>query len=108
MHKIRLPFPLLRALAWSVGVLPLLCGPLLCCNVAQADHFTYVDQTGTTLQIEARLVASGQGTHILELANGQYRLVPQSAVKKREVSDGPQPLGSGEVIAELAAQFGAE
>ena len=79
------------------------------CNVAAtalADKFTYVERDGSKVEVEARLVGSGRGQHVLELADGQYRLVAQAAVLKREISEGPEPLTPDQVIEQLATRFG--
>src|SRR4051794_13252740 len=102
MRNLRLSLRLVFALVAS-GALP-----LVWTLPAGADQFSYVDQVGATVDVEARLIASGQGTLVLELANGQYRLIPQSALRKREPGEGPKPLDAAGVVAELAVQFGPE
>ena len=77
-------------------------------QVAWGDQFTYTDQSGKSETITAKLVASGQGLHILSLADGQYKLIPQAAVQKREVNDEPQPLTADELAADLSRRFGPE
>lgn len=74
----------------------------------KADKFTYRGQDGASVEVEARLVGSGQGFHALELADGQYRVIPEGAVEKREPGDGPTPLDAAGMIAKLEKQFGEE
>lgn len=93
---------LLRGLLW-VGLAWLGCVPTL-----WADEFRIRLPEGGEETIVARLVGSGQGALVLELADGEYRLVPEGAVADRKLSDGPEPL-SGEAIAtRLTERFGAE
>lgn len=73
----------------------------------QADHFTIRTPAGTE-RLEARLAGSGQGQHVLELADGQFRIVPQGAVVKRETADGPEPLTAEQVLKQLEERFGEE
>jgi len=94
----------IRAAAWTGLAILAVMGH----SIARADHFTYVDEEGSEVRIEARLVASGQGVHLLELADGQYRIVPQGAVMKRELSDGPTPLTEEQMAATLEQRFGAD
>ncbi|MFK7819631.1 MAG: DUF1570 domain-containing protein, partial [Planctomycetaceae bacterium] len=77
-------------------------------NTSHADVFDYRDRDGTAVSVEARLVASGQGQHVLELNDGQYQIVPHAVVTKRTPGDPPQPLTPDEVVESLKAQFGGE
>jgi len=77
-------------------------------GAARADRFTYVDDGGGTVELEARLAGSGQGAFALETADGQIRLVPQGAVKKRVPAAGPKPLTPEEMEAKLVKQFGTK
>ena len=71
-----------------------------------ADEFIYRDRKGKTITVEARLVASGQGQHVLELADGEYRVVPQAVVSQRTPGDPPKPLTPDEVVEKLSQRFG--
>lgn len=73
-----------------------------------ADVFTYRDETGTEIEVEARLAGSGQGAHALELADGELQLVPQAGVIRRVPGDDPTPLSHDEVARQLAEEFGEE
>lgn len=75
---------------------------------ARGDVFTYRDKKGKTVTVEARLVASGQGQHVLELADGQYRIVPQAVVSRREPKDPPPPLSPDKVMEQLKEEFGGD
>lgn len=81
---------------------------VLTTGTATADHFTYLDEQGNTVNIEARLAGSGQGVHALELADGSMRLVPERAVQKREAAEGPEPIDTKTMIAQLTERFGAD
>ena len=72
----------------------------------RGDEFTYIDRNGKTVNVDARLVASGQGQHVLELADGEYRVVPQAAVSRRTPGDPPKPLTPNEVVEKLGQRFG--
>ena len=80
---------------------------LLSAASARADWFTYVDADGQSVTAEARMAGSGEGMHALELADGQFRLVPQRAVMKREIAPGPKPIDGDAMMALLKAKFGA-
>src|SRR5690606_6601615 len=75
---------------------------------SRADTFTYVDSDGNEQTVSARLHGSGQGVHALLTADGQIRLVPEPAVRKREAADGPAPVTPDEMAALLKEKFGAE
>jgi len=85
-----------------------LLAALLLSPQARADRFTYTDKQGETVNVEARLAGSGQGMHALELDDGSIRLVPQRAVTKREVAEGPEPIDTNEMIERLTEKFGKE
>ena len=72
---------------------------------AQADLFVYKEKD-QTVEVEARLVGSGRGAIVLELADGQYRIIPEGSVQNREIKDGPEPLDEKEIAAQLQARFG--
>jgi hypothetical protein len=74
----------------------------------RADHFVYRDRANAKVEIDARLVATGQGVLVLELADGQFRLVPETVVEKRQPAEGPIPASADEVAAGLRDRFGAE
>lgn len=94
------------ALRWILRTVVLL---LVCLTTSlRADTFTYEDEDGETVEVEARLAGSGQGLHALELADGEIRLVPQAAVSKRVAAEGPEPIGVDAMAEKLTEQFGAE
>ncbi|HVW02428.1 MAG TPA: DUF1570 domain-containing protein [Planctomycetaceae bacterium] len=75
---------------------------------AWADRIKYVDRNSQTVEINARIVASEKGQHVLELSDGEYRVIPQGAVEERIADDGPEPLDGNAMAAKLRDQFGAE
>ena len=80
----------------------------LAAKSTRADNFTIIDQEGKAVAVEARLAGSGQEVHALELADGRLLIVPQSAVEKREIAEGPEPLDGNAVAAKLQKTFGEE
>ena len=52
-------------------------------NSVVADKFTLTGRRGETIELEARLAGSGQGTTALELNSGRYLLVPEAAIQDR-------------------------
>ena len=72
----------------------------------RADTFTIQEENGTMSRVEARLAGTGQGALILELADGQYKLVAEGQVLERKPGDGPKPMTHDEVAAALATRFG--
>lgn len=91
-----------------IAGLLLMAAALMPASPALADRFTYVDQDGKTMTVEARLAGSGQGMHALELADGRFQLIPQRAVTKREAAPGPEPIGNKAMIAQLTRKFGED
>ncbi len=75
---------------------------------SRADRFTYLDEESQTMEVEARLLGSGQGAHALELADGQLLLIPQAALLKRELADGPEPIDTKAMAASLTEKFGPD
>lgn len=84
-------------------VIPLLLGA----GPARGDIFVYRTEAGETIEVEARLAGSGQGALALEAADGQFRIIAEGAVQKREPKDGPDPLDAAAIEASLEKQFGA-
>ena len=80
----------------------------LAAGVAGADKFVYRDEAGKRVEVEARVVGSAEGVGVLELADGQYRVVPSQAVEKRDRAEGPEPMLPDAIAAALAKQFGQE
>ena len=77
-------------------------------GIVRADRIKYVDKESDTVEIEARIIASEKGAHVLELADGEYRIIPQGAVQEREANDGPEPLDANAMATKLRERFGAE
>jgi hypothetical protein len=73
-----------------------------------ADEFVYQDRDGKAVEVEARLVATGQGAMVLETSDGQYRVIPEGSVAKRTVKAGPEPLDANALCSQLEERFGAE
>ena len=76
--------------------------------ILKADEFRVRLPEGGEETIEARLVGSGQGALVLELADGQYRLIPEGAVTDRKIADGPEPLSGDTIAARLTERFGSD
>ena len=96
-------------------VFPLLCGLLfLGLNLPEqsatcvADEFTIIDETGRESTLAAELVGSDEQWHALALADGQYKIVPQAAIRKRTPQDGPIPLTPEKMAQELELEYGAD
>lgn len=75
---------------------------------AAADQFTYRDERGREITLEARLAGSGMNVHALEAADGRIVLVPASAVLQRSVGPDPLPLDETAMEALLREEFGAD
>jgi hypothetical protein len=75
---------------------------------SQADVFVYRNTKGETVEVEARHVATARGFTILETADGQYRIVADETILRREVRDGPEPLDAAAMTAQLQQQFGED
>ncbi len=78
----------------------------------QADLFTYVEESGETVTIEASLYGSGKSggemLHALIKPDGSIKLVPQGKIKKRILKAEPEPLTVEQMSEGLAKKFGAE
>ncbi len=73
-----------------------------------ADTFTYLDEQGQTQQVEGILAGSGQGQHAVEQADGRMLLIPQGALRQRDVSMPPEPISPHAMAAQLAEEFGKD
>lgn len=81
------------------------CGWL---TTGHTDSFTYVDEDGAEHTVEARLLGSGQDNHVLQRADGSLLVIPTAVVKERVPREGPGPISSDELVAQLEEQFGVE
>ncbi len=97
----------MRTLVAVLGTLAALLAPGATRSLP-ADVFVYKESNGETVEVEARLVATGRGFTAIETADGQYRIVPDEAIEKREPKEGPEPFDSGAMVARLQKQFGEE
>ncbi len=77
-------------------------------TVVRADEFTIIDEQGVESTFEAELAGSDDEWHALALADGQYKLVPQAAVRKRVSKEGPTPLTPQQIAKELEEEYGAD
>lgn len=84
----------------------------LCSSNLQADIFTYVDESGKTVTLEASLYGSGKRRgemiHGLLKPDGSIVLVPQGKIKKRELKAAPKPLTVEQMSEDLTKKFGKE
>ena len=87
-----------------VALLSLLVGHGAAC----ADTFTYLDKQNQTQTIEARLVASGRGVHVLGKADGQYVVVAQEKLQKRVAGPDPVPITVEAMKELLLDEFGED
>jgi hypothetical protein len=76
--------------------------------LACADTFTYTDDQKQTRTLDARLVASGSGVHVLGQADGQYLLVSQSNLQARVAGPDPEPVTVNEMQELLVDEFGGD
>ncbi len=97
----------MRTVAVVLGTLSALLAPAIV-RSSRADVFVYKESGGETVEIEARLVASGRGFTALETADGQYRIVPDEAIERRSPKEGPEALDAGAMVGRLQKQFGEE
>ncbi|MAX39177.1 DUF1570 domain-containing protein [Gimesia sp.] len=81
-------------------------------STLQADIFTYVDESGETVTLEASLYGSGKRRgemlHGLLKPDGSIVLVPQGKIKKRELKAAPKPLTVEQMSEDLTQKFGKE
>jgi len=94
-----------RRRRWLPGLLLLLL--MTPASPVAADEFRVRSPGGGEETLVARLVGSGQGALVLELADGQYRLVPEGAVSERKLAEGPEPLAGEELARQLTTRFGS-
>lgn len=74
----------------------------------RADTFTYRDEDDKETTVEARLAGEAQGQFVLELNDGQFRIVPQGAVTDRKPADDPTPVTGAEMVKQLTDKFGSD
>ncbi len=95
-----------------ICVLVFLCTFPLGSESLQADLFTYVDESGQTVTLEAVLYGSGKSRgemlHALLKPDGSIKLVPQGKIQKRVLKAAPKPLTVKEMSEVLSKKFGAE
>lgn len=75
---------------------------------ASADEFVYRDETGSKQTLEARLLGTGQGFHVLERSDGQLQIIPVAALEDRMPAEGPVPFDAAQMIQLLSDRFGSE
>lgn len=85
----------------------LLCGGILFSQhrLVNADQYTYVDESGTRVQLDARSIGSGQGFSALERRDGQLQIVPNSAIVDRQPSEGPERYDRAHMAQLLKERF---
>lgn len=75
---------------------------------AQADKVFYRGPGDKSVELDVRVVGQAGRMTVLEMPDGQYKLLPTAAIEKRQEEDGPEPLSSDAMVAELQRQFGAD
>lgn len=75
---------------------------------AIADVFTVREDDNNVVTIEARLAGEGQGSMALERRDGRIEIVPLGQILKRQMSPGPEPLSTTEVLERLTERFGKD
>jgi hypothetical protein len=75
---------------------------------ARADKFSYRDEAGEFVEVQARVVGSSEGFGALELPDGQYVVLPSQAVKKREREEGPEPMPPEAIAEALQREYGPD
>lgn len=84
------------------AVLALAAGP------AAADKLVYRGPAGKSVELEARVVGTAGRMTVLEMPDGQYKLLLTTAIEKREPGDGPEPMSAEAMAADLQRKFGAD
>ncbi len=87
------------------------CAGVLCAafpGVTRADVFTYVDHEGDRQVVTARLAGTGSGAMVLELDDGQARVIPAAAVQSRTPGEDPAPISATEMAQRLEERFTPE
>ncbi|MBX3440504.1 MAG: hypothetical protein KF861_23645, partial [Planctomycetaceae bacterium] len=72
-----------------------------------ADEFSYTDAKGELRTVQARLAGAGAGIFALELDDGQWMMVEQSAVSSRKPAEDPAPIDAPEMARRLEKRFTA-
>lgn len=85
---------------------PALCACLLA-PLASADEFTFRNAKGVMQTVQARLAGSGDGLFALELDDGRWELIEESAVLSRRPSDDPAPIPADVMAQRLEEKFTA-
>lgn len=87
---------------------------LVCCwlclglwtQASWADKFTYINDDGQRVEVEAKLYATGGGVLALERTDGSIELVPEARVRQRMPSRDPTPISPAQMLEKLKEQFG--
>ena len=74
----------------------------------RADTFEYTDKAGQMATLDGELVASEQGFHLIQTADGAYHLVPQDTVQSRKPQEPPKPLTTQELAKQLQEKYTPE
>ncbi len=74
-------------------------------GLVAGDEFTYVNEQGKKRTIHARLAGAGQGILALELDDGRWEPVLETAVESRKPTDGPEPVSTEEMARRLEKRF---
>ncbi len=73
-----------------------------------SDQFTYFDEKGKLITLEAKLLGENKKIFALEKEDGKIELVPQLFVQKRVISEGPEAITSEQMVELLNQQFDPE
>ncbi|NOX54140.1 MAG: DUF1570 domain-containing protein [Planctomycetes bacterium] len=76
--------------------------------LARADVLKYVDEEKQSVEVEGRVVGSGRHLLLIQLDDGQIRLVPDVAVTQHEKGPGPEPIDCASMLERLQDEFGGE
>ncbi len=77
-------------------------------SALRAESYTYVDENGKRVTLEARSIGAGQGFHALERRDGQLQIVPSSAIEDRSPGEGPERLDREQMKEMLEKRFGED
>lgn len=103
---------LYHRLKFSLLLITVFCVSQLGLESLKADLFTYVDDSGKTVTVEATLYGSGkyrgEMSHGLLRPDGYLEMVPQGKIKKRVLKPAPKPFTVEQMAEGFLEKFGKD
>lgn len=86
----------------------ILCTSIVCRGQSCGDEITVLDDAQQQVTIDARWVAEGKDSVVLERRDGRWEVGPAGQIVQRTPRDGPPPLTPLEIEQRLRKEFGED